>query len=463
MKELAGYTILDFYRLDLDPEFFRAKKAILSTTDWNKFIFGLSGIIDKLQHGYLNKLNEKKIRPREGELAYLVDEVLANYRPRKNEKHNFEPRRKQEALIIELCDDSGCYSLKGDFGEFLKKEFEARINVHQYASAISLFCDGKESARILETFSKSSFSANAASYTKRVKRARRSNIFRLPEPFRPIRNIKKTEGLDWNLEDIQAYEAQEVTRGEKSLIGVIDTGVDYTHDELKERFGKDKGYDFVEDKEDPYDLNGHGTHVAGTVAGKKVGIANECTLLAYRVLDEDGSGSEADVIAAIEMAIDDNVDAINMSLGSPATSLPLQQVCSEAYKRGIFVAAAAGNDGNSHYNYPASLDGVVSVAATTRNRKKAYFSNSNDMVDIAAPGVDIYSSLPDNDYGIFSGTSMATPHITALAALGKSLKKIEAKELEGLLKVSGINIDDKDLSGYEIKLAQAYNLVKDLK
>jgi len=224
----------------------------------------------------------------------------------------------------------------------------------------------------------------------------------------------------WNLENIGAYEAQKQFLGDGILVGIIDTGCDYTHSEISKNFGDEKGFDFVRNNSKPMDLNGHGTHVAGTIAGRNCGVAPGAKLYAIRVLDEDGSGSEATVMLGIEWALKKKIQIVNMSLGAPDYSDAFKELCYYASKHGLIMAAAAGNDAAPTYDYPASFPPVISVAAVDSRNRHAYFSNINDLVDISAPGIDIISSYPGGGYRMLSGTSMATPHVTGTIALALS-------------------------------------------
>ncbi len=248
----------------------------------------------------------------------------------------------------------------------------------------------------------------------------------------------ETLGQNWNLAMIGTYYAQNITKGKNIKVGVIDTGVDYNHKELKQLFKSEKGYDFVLEKPDGFDYNGHGTHVAGIIGGKTTGIAPEITMYSLRVLDETGSGYEFDVIRAIEWAIDKNIDVVNMSLGSPYASSALEEICKYASNK-LMLVAAAGNDGANIPNYPAALDGVISVAAIDENKQHAYFSNIHETVDISAPGVDVYSTFPYNEYRYLSGTSMATPHITGVLALAKSIASTTL--YEDVMKITAEKLD----------------------
>lgn len=238
--------------------------------------------------------------------------------------------------------------------------------------------------------------------------------------FRPKENL-------WNLENIGAYEAHKSSRGNGAKIVIIDTGVDYTHQELSSNFTRKKGYDFINDDEDPMDENGHGTHVAGTCAGKNCGVAPDATLYAVRVLDEDGSGSDMTVAAGIEWAMLNNMDIASMSLGGPTASKALEDICRLASQNNVLLVAAAGNKGYGP-NYPASFgDYVIAVAAVDRNNKHADFSNIWETNDISAPGVMIYSCYPGGGYRMLDGTSMAQPHISG--ALGLIISKTRKPNL----------------------------------
>ncbi len=234
----------------------------------------------------------------------------------------------------------------------------------------------------------------------------------------------------WGMNAIKRQTAQDIMSdlGAGYNIGIIDTGVDYTHKELENSFGRVKGYNFIEENNNPMDRNGHGTHVAGTIAGVNVGIAPKAKIYALRVLNEDGSGSEADVMRAIEWALENDqgirIDAVNLSLGSPEASDSFKEICEIAISRGLKIIAAAGNEYFGH-EYPAAFKGVISVGAVDENLEHADFSNIADTNTISAPGVSIISSFPNNKYAVLSGTSMATPHVTGTVALNRIKRGLE--------------------------------------
>ncbi len=225
----------------------------------------------------------------------------------------------------------------------------------------------------------------------------------------------------WNLRNIGVYGAHKISTGSNISIGIIDTGIDYNHPELRSNFGKSKGVDLVNLDSNPMDEEGHGTHVAGTSCSNNYGVSLDSTLYAVRVLNEYGSGSEADVIAGVEWCIKNEIDVMNMSLGSRDASRAFEDICRLAYNNGHFVVAAAGNERYGP-SYPASFDeSVIAVAAVNQANQHADFSNICETNDISAPGVDIMSCYPGGGSAILSGTSMATPHITGTIALALSV------------------------------------------
>ncbi len=247
---------------------------------------------------------------------------------------------------------------------------------------------------------------------------------------------------DWNLKLVGAYDAWDTSRGEGVRVGVADTGADYNHPEISSCFKDVKGYNFVNNTDDPLDDEGHGTHVSGTIAGRNVGVAPGCTLYALKFLNAFGSGLESDFIRAAEWAIDNELDILNGSFGSSFNSNAERAICTALRNNGIIFAAAAGNNGSDDYSYPASYDTVISVAAVDKNKKVASFSQHNDQVSISSPGVDIYSCIPDNNYGSLSGTSMATPHVCG----GLSLV-YRNKDPESIILLSAEKLGDSNYYG----------------
>jgi subtilisin family serine protease/flagellar hook assembly protein FlgD len=235
-----------------------------------------------------------------------------------------------------------------------------------------------------------------------------------------VKNMKKNEeNITWGMKEIGLdFALNKKFDGKKIKIAVIDTGIS-NHPDLK----VSGGVTYVEGTTSFKDDNGHGTHVAGTIAAlhNKIGVvgaASKSDIYAVKVLNKNGSGSISQVIQGIEWAIENQMNIISMSLGSTQYSRALHEVIIDANKNGILVIAAAGNSGNRENSllYPAQYPEVLSVGATDKNHSRANFSSTGPELDVVAPGVDILSTTSDGEYGVLSGTSMATPHVTGAAA-----------------------------------------------
>ncbi|MBI2175657.1 MAG: S8 family serine peptidase [Parcubacteria group bacterium] len=278
----------------------------------------------------------------------------------------------------------------------------------------------------------------------------------------------------WGVKHIKSGDVHATPYSNKGIgikIGIIDSGVNYLHPDLNDNFDSvNLGYDFYYYDNDPMDAYGHGTHVAGTACAEDndngspdpklgvVGVAPDCALYSLRVLNESGVGYWSDIIAAVQWSTGatlqiQNVftgewltvqgikmDVINLSLGKdrdPGSTV--RQAFDNAEAKGVVIVAAAGNSGTvggkgNNVIYPAKYDSVVAVAATDSNNNRASFSSTGDTVEIAAPGVSVYSAWNDNTdyngnattcrdgnaddcYKYGSGTSMASPHVAGVAAL----------------------------------------------
>ncbi|PWH13398.1 MAG: hypothetical protein DDG58_14205, partial [Ardenticatenia bacterium] len=242
-------------------------------------------------------------------------------------------------------------------------------------------------------------------------------------------------GSQWGLSKIQAPKAWDIlstTGGANIIIAIIDSGIDLDHPDFACPNKLLPGRDFVNNDNDPQDDYGHGTHVAGIAAACTnngvgvAGVAWAARLLPVKVLDAVGSGSYSNLAAGIRYAVDNGARIINLSLGGTADSSIMRDAASYAVSRGRMMVAAAGNCAvggtgcNGQINpvmYPAAYDEVIAVAATDSGDSRAYFSEYHPYVDVAAPGMSIYSTLPDNSYGGLNGTSMATAFVSGLAAL----------------------------------------------
>ena len=227
--------------------------------------------------------------------------------------------------------------------------------------------------------------------------------------------------IDWGVQMVNAPKVWQHTKGEGVKIAILDTGVDTTHPDLVENIKA--GMNFTGgDPNDFMDRQGHGTHVAGIIAGVDnnqgvVGVAPKAELYIAKVLGDDGGGDIRGIAEGIMWAVMNKVDIISMSLGCEADPGPmLYNAIKYAYDQGITIVVASGNE--SHYvGWPAAYDEVIAVGAVDDLRHVASFSNFGIQLDVAAPGVEILSTYPTGVYARLSGTSMATPVVSGVLAL----------------------------------------------
>jgi subtilisin family serine protease len=286
--------------------------------------------------------------------------------------------------------------------------------------------------------------------------------FRLP-PFEVRACLTAlAESIDWGLALLGVPHAWRQSEGEGVRLAVLDTGIDEDHPDLAAAL--DDARDFTGNRRGPIDGNGHGTHVAGTAAARRndlgvVGVAPACRLLVAKVLGDDGSGDDRAVAAGVAWAVEAGADILSLSLGSPRPSALLREAVAAAAAKGRFVICAAGNSGEaarpgtrssvpqrgrrtaasagpqtrsgeagrltvfpraSTVDYPARWPETVAVAAVGRDGRVAPFSSRGDEVDIAAPGEDVLSTWLGGTFARVSGTSMAAPFVSGVAALALS-------------------------------------------
>jgi subtilisin family serine protease len=258
----------------------------------------------------------------------------------------------------------------------------------------------------------------------------------------------------WALAKINAPSAWNITQGSSSItVAVLDSGVDSYHPDLAANILP--GYNFIAGTTDTYDDNGHGTFVSGIIAGLTnnnvgiAGLAGKVKILPLKVLDAQGSGTYYDEINAIEYAVNSGAKVINLSLGGPGWSSGMFNAILYAYDHGVTVVAAAGNDGNSTYNYPASYPCVISTGSIDSSDTKSAFSNFNEGVDLVAAGESIISTFPTLDgsyaqgdgYTQGDGTSFSTPYVAGLAALLLSIHPSATPgQIEQYMKDSAVDL-----------------------
>ncbi|WP_044642520.1 S8 family peptidase [Risungbinella massiliensis] len=229
------------------------------------------------------------------------------------------------------------------------------------------------------------------------------------------------QGFQYGLTYAKAHDAWNYSTGFNLKIAILDTGVQTDHPDLMGKLVT--GYNVVNGTTDVTDISGHGTHVAGicgAVTNNNLGVAGmapSASIMPIKVLSDNGMGFVNHIAEGIIYAIEQGCKVINLSLGGPYNSITLQNAINYAWSRGAVVVAAAGNSGSFAATYPATYPNVISVAATNQFDQRAYFSNFGPWVDVAAPGVDILSTYLASNYAFLSGTSMATPFVSGLAAI----------------------------------------------
>lgn len=235
--------------------------------------------------------------------------------------------------------------------------------------------------------------------------------------------------VPWGISRIGAPSAWSFSTGEEVKVAILDTGIQHDHPDLEANVKGGisvVGENYSTDPADWNDGDGHGTHVAGIVAAVNndvgvIGSAPAAWLYAVKVFP-GREGPVSDVIEGIDWCVQNGMQVLNMSLGTDEYVSSFEDACDQAYEAGLLLVAAAGNDGDGNPNttelsYPAAFDSVIAVSATDSDDQAPSWSNSGAFVELAAPGVSVYSTYKGSNYTTKSGTSMATPHVSGTAAL----------------------------------------------
>lgn len=245
----------------------------------------------------------------------------------------------------------------------------------------------------------------------------------------PPSDTKTTEPLTTNelytkqqplLSEIEVSRLREITPGsQKTTVAILDTGIDQNHEELNDQVIAETNFS---KSSMPGDVHGHGTHVAGIIAAKDdgsgiIGVAPGYSLLNVKVADDIGICRAPALAKGITWAADNGANVINISIEIREPSPELERAINYAWNQGCLIIAAAGNDGSESPVYPAYYENCLAIAAAGPDNNLAPLSNYGDWIDAVAPGMDVYSSLPDNNYGHKSGTSFACAYVSGIGAL----------------------------------------------
>ncbi|MFC3798711.1 S8 family peptidase [Cohnella sp. GCM10012308] len=245
----------------------------------------------------------------------------------------------------------------------------------------------------------------------------------LPRPF--VQTDSKMD-IPWGVRRIRAPQAWSRTTGQRVKVGVIDTGVDFGHPDL--RHALSRGINLLQRASLPHDDNGHGTHIAGTISAANasrgmIGVAPRTEIHPVKAFDTDGSAYVSDIILGIEWCVHHGMDIVNMSFGMPNRSEALLKAVESAHRAGVLIVASSGNDGRKgRIDYPAGYGHTVAVGALDRRGRIARFTNRSAAIDIYAPGAKVESAWPNGRRRVMSGTSMATSHVTGAVALLLALR-----------------------------------------
>lgn len=240
-------------------------------------------------------------------------------------------------------------------------------------------------------------------------------------------SVPLSETLDWSIKDLGIEAAWSKSTGKGVKVAVLDTGIDRAHLESGDLTGAvAAAKNFTSSQNGFYDVQGHGTHCAGTIGARKngkgvVGPAYDCRLLIAKVLGDSGSGSGSGIAAGIDWAVAQGAEIVSMSLGSPQADNTIYAAIKRATAKGVHVVCAAGNSGSvpgrNTIGYPARFRETMAIGAYRKDGQIADFSSRGPEIDLAAPGQQILSTYLRGGYANLSGTSMATPCVAAIMAM----------------------------------------------
>lgn len=253
-------------------------------------------------------------------------------------------------------------------------------------------------------------------------------------------------------------------------VAVVDTGVDYTHPDLKNKVLRNLGYDFYNEDRDPMDDGWHGTHIAGIIAAESengIGISGitgslDVKIIPVKVMDRNGQGPSGIIAEGIRYSVDKGADIINLSITFNVKDELIADAIKYAWDNGVFVVVASGNNNeNCDYASPTSDFGAFTVASINEKSEKSYFSGFGNFVKVAAPGERILSTVPGGSYANKDGTSMAAPAVAGIAAILKSQNpELTPEQITSILTETAINntttISDKPIGSGSVNAYNAF-------
>jgi hypothetical protein len=321
---------------------------------------------------------------------YAIDEIVVKFRSSLTEKQLLQLRKELDLSVVRHTGKTYVFRSKKHETMQLKKYFLSKWNpvyVEPHYLYLTNSADGP-------------FASNGSSF---------------------VPNDTLYAEYQWNMPEIAAQNGWNVTNSKDVIVAVVDTGVQSDHPDLKGRLVT--GMNIVDPSKPPEDDVGHGTHVAGIISAivnNNEGVAGMTLytkIMPVKVLDSSGAGSTYSVAQGIIWATDHGAHVINMSLGNYTDAQFLHDALKYAHDHGVVLVAASGNDNTNRPGYPAAYPEVLAVAATDQTEGRAVYSNYGDYIGVAAPGTSIASTYPGSRYAALSGTSMASPHVAALASL----------------------------------------------
>lgn len=280
-------------------------------------------------------------------------------------------------------------------------------------------------------------------------------------PFERMEVISIQEAkqrCSWGITAFNLPKMWKSSQGEGVKVAVIDTGCDLKHPDLVGNLLP--GKNMINEKKDPTDGNGHGTHVAGIICASNnefgvVGVAPKCKVIPIKVLDDNGNGDLITVANGIKWAIEQNVDFITLSLGSPSPVQQVRKAIQAAEEKGIVTFCAAGNAGKTHeIFYPANYPETIGIGSIDQNLERSKFSCTGQDLDFLAPGNKILSTVPESWYAILSGTSMSNPFTVGIASLllswnrnnGNKIKLNCSEDYRKIFKKHTFSVKDKNFA-----------------